>query len=155
MTEGIQVLTIVLPVVTTVTLSVFFIVSYITNGDSRQYYKRTYDAIKSGQYVLATDSSSHNTRMKYFVPPQYVDEYWYCREQVVLFYEKGKPDAIKLLSRGNHYIHNYGFPMIDFYARYWFKKIVKVMNEQEISMRIDMRRNVVVPFEIANFKFLR
>lgn len=152
MSEGLQVLTIVLPVVTTITLSVFFIVSYYSNSDNRPYYKITFDAIKSGQYVLVNDSDSHGTRMKYFVPPEYVNEYWCCREQVVLFYEKGKPDAIKLLCRGNRYIHNYGFPMTDFYAKYWFNKIVKAMNEQEYYIR---PYPTTKQFSINNFKFFK
>ena len=104
-----------MPVVTVTVFLVFLIVSFCTNSENRKFYKRTYNAIVSGEYVLADDSTSHGTRMKYFVPPQYVNEHWRCRDQVILFYEKGKPDSIKLLSRRNYYIHNYGFPMTDFY----------------------------------------
>ena len=88
MPEGIQILAIVLPVVTVTVFLVFLIVSFCTNSENRKFYKRTYNAIVSGEYVLADDSTSHGTRMKYFVPPQYVNEHWRCRDQVILFYEK-------------------------------------------------------------------
>jgi len=152
MPEGIQILAIVLPVVTVTVFLVFLIVSFCTNSENRKYYKRTYNAIVSGEYVLVDDSTSHGTRMKYFVPPQYVNEYWRCRDQVILFYEKGKPDGVKLLCRGNRYIHNYGFPMIDFYAMYWFKKIVKAMNQQEYYIR---PHPLFRQYNSNNFKFLR
>ena len=89
MPEGLQILTIVLPIVTVTVFLVFLIVSFCTNSENRKFYKRTYNAIVSGEYVLADDSTSHGTRMKYFVPPQYVNEHWRCRDQVILFYEKG------------------------------------------------------------------
>ena len=131
---------------------VSLLVCYLGNGDSRKYYKQTYNVIKSGEYVVVKDDNSHGVRLKYFVPLNFIHEYYRCRDQIILFHENKKPSSIKLLSPGdgNHYIHNHNFPMIDFYARYWFKKILKAMNEQGVPIT-----HVNGPTKIRNFKFLK
>ena len=152
MSDSLQAILIALAISLVIVILVALLVTYFTNSESRKYYKPTYDAIRFGNHILARISDTGHDRIKYFVPPNYVNEYYLCRNEILLFYENGKPSAIKLLGARNKYIHNYSFPMTDFYARYWFNKIVKAMNEQETMIRYFTAKETK---QLHNFKFLK
>jgi hypothetical protein len=84
----------------------------------------------------------------------------YTNDEIIFFLNGGEVDSIKLLSRPNenHYIHSKGGS--DLYARYWFKKILKVRDKYNhqlwVTTRTERREYITCSKEHREpFKFLR
>jgi hypothetical protein len=88
----------------------------------------------------------------------------YSNDEIIFFLDNGRDvDSIKLLSRGQHYIHDKGG--IDLYARYWFRKIMKVRDKYNHELHYQRRCDDLIeniqsdePDFVLNkpsFKFLR
>jgi len=99
------------------------IVSMTVNSKDYKYYKTTYFAILNCTYVMVRNSYNQQTYHK----PEETNPY--TNDEIIFFLNGGEVDSIKLLSRPNenHYIHSKGGT--DLYARYWFKKILKVRDK--------------------------
>jgi hypothetical protein len=94
--------------------------------------------------------------------PQETDPY--TNDEIIFFLNRnGEVDDIKLLSRpsDNHYIHDKGGS--DLYAKYWFKKIMKVRDKYNHQLWTSIRQEETrereyitrIYSEKHSFKFLR
>ena len=98
---------------------VMLIVTMTVNSKDYKYYRVTYFAILNCAYVMVRNSYNQQTYHR----PEETNPY--TNDEIIFFLNRhGDVESIKLLSRPseNHYIHNKGG--WDFYARYWFNKIV-------------------------------
>jgi len=139
---------------------VALIVTMTVNSSSYKYYRVTYYAIKNCNYVMVRNSYNQQTYHR----PQETDPY--TNDEIIFFLNRnGEVDDIKLLSRPseNHYIHDKGGS--DLYARYWFKKILKVRDKYNHMLHHQRRCDDMVEDVTGNsvcintpkpsFKFLR
>ncbi len=139
---------------------VALIVTMTVNSSSYKYYRVTYYAIKNCNYVMIRNSYNQQTYHR----PQETDPY--TNDEIIFFLNRnGEVDDIKLLSRPseNHYIHDKGGS--DLYARYWFKKILKVRDKYNHELNLVrladqltedyVENNYYVTSERTQFKFLR
>ena len=135
-------------------------VAMIVNSSSYKYYRVTYCAIKNSNYVMVRNSYNQQTYHR----PEETNPY--TNDEIIFFLNtNGEVDSIKLLTRpsDNHYIHDKGGS--DLYARYWFKKILKVRDKYNHELHLAQRANRVVDDyagnnyyvtpQIRQFKFLR
>jgi hypothetical protein len=86
----------------------------------------------------------------------------YTNDEIIFFLSGGEVVDIKLLTRpsDNHYIHSKGGS--DLYAKYWFKKILKVRDKYNHQLWVSTRQEeirenmlgVYIP-QRSSFKFLR
>ena len=107
---------------------VMLIVTMTVNSKDYKYYKTTYFAILNCTYVMVRNSSNQLTYHR----PEETNPY--TNDEIIFFMNRhGEVDSIKLLTRpsDNHYIHDKGGS--DLYARYWFKKILKVREKYNYS----------------------
>ena len=136
---------------------VMLIVTMTVNSKDYKYYKTTYFAILNCTYVMTRNSYNQQTYHK----PDETNPY--TNDEIIFFLNGGEVDSIKLLSRPNenHYIHSKGGT--DLYARYWFKKILKVRDKYNhqlwVSTQPVVREYTTGSIEhrehIEPFKFLR
>ena len=134
-------------------------VAMIVNSSSYKYYRVTYCAIKNSNYVMVRNSYNQQTYHR----PEETNPY--TNDEIIFFLNtNGEVDSIKLLTRpsDNHYIHDKGGS--DLYARYWFKKILKVRDKYNHQLWVSTRqeqtreREYVSNFYLpqkSSFKFLR
>jgi len=153
MSTGIQIL-IILSGALLLSGLVALIVTMIVNSKDYKYYKTTYFAILNCTYVMVRNSYNQQT---YHRPDETNP---YTNDEIIFFLNDGEVNSIKLLSRGLHYIHDKGGS--DLYARYWFKKIMKVRDKYNhqlwVSTRQEEIRENMLDFYIpqrSSFKFLR
>ncbi len=159
MSIGVQILLTVAVVLLTCGL-VALIVTMTVNSSSYKYYRVTYYAIKNCNYVMVRNSYNQQTYHR----PQETDPY--TNDEIIFFLNRnGEVDDIKLLSRPseNHYIHDKGGS--DLYARYWFKKILKVRDKYNHMLHHQRRcddmvedvtgNNFYVNSSKPSFKFFR
>jgi len=107
---------------------VMLIVTMTVNSSSYKYYRVTYYAIRNCNYVMVRNSSNQLTYHR----PEETNPY--TNDEIIFFLNRhGEVTDIKLLTRpsDNHYIHDKGGS--DLYARYWFKKILKVREKYNYS----------------------
>jgi hypothetical protein len=157
MTVALQVLTVM--VVTFISIFLILtLVSMSVHWKNYVYYKMTYFAILNCTYVMVRNSYSQQT---YHRPD---DPNPYSNDEIIFFLDNGREvDSIKLLSRGQHYIHDKGG--IDLYARYWFRKIMKVRDKYNHEIHLIQRANQLIEDYTGNnyyinvprrtFKFFR
>jgi hypothetical protein len=154
MTVALQVLTVM--VVTFISIFLILtLVSMSVHWKNYIYYKMTYFAILNCTYVMVRNSYSQQT---YHRPD---DPNPYSNDEIIFFLDNGRDvDSIKLLSRGQHYIHDKGG--IDLYARYWFRKIMKVRDKYNHQLWVSTTQSEtgenMLDFYIPqkqSFKFLR
>jgi hypothetical protein len=137
---------------------VALIVTMTVNSSSYKYYRVTYYAIKNCNYVMVRNSYNQQTYHR----PQETDPY--TNDEIIFFLNRnGEVDDIKLLSRpsDNHYIHDKGGS--DLYAKYWFKKIMKVRDKYNHQLWTSIRQEETrereyitrIYSEKHSFKFLR
>ena len=135
---------------------VVLIVTMIVNSPSYKYYKTTYFAILNCTYVMVRNSYNQQTYHR----PDEINPY--TNDEIIFFLSDGEVHSIKLLSRGLHYIHDKGGS--DLYARYWFKKILKVRDKYNHQIWISTRQEEIrereyitrtYPLQKQSFKFLR
>lgn len=159
MSIGVQILLTVAVVLFLCGLVALF-VTMTVNSSSYKYYRVTYYAIKNCNYVMIRNSYNQQTYHR----PQETDPY--TNDEIIFFLNRnGEVDDIKLLSRPseNHYIHDKGGS--DLYARYWFKKILKVRDKYNHELNLVrladqltedyVENNYYVTSERRQFKFLR
>ena len=139
---------------------VMLIVTMTVNSKNYKYYRVTYYAIKNCNYVMVRNSYNQQTYHR-------TDETNpYSNDEIIFFLNTyGEVDSIKLLTRpsDNHYIHSKGGS--DLYARYWFKKIMKVRDKYNHELHHQRRcddlveditgNNFYVNTSKPSFKFLR
>ena len=135
------------------------IVTMSVNSSSYKYYKVTYFAILNCTYVMVRNSFNQETYHK----PDETNPY--TNDEIIFFLKNGEVFDIKLLTRpgDNHYIHDKGGS--DLYARYWFKKILKVRDKYNHQLLMTTRSNEMVEDVTGNnfyvdvvkpsFKFFR
>jgi hypothetical protein len=133
-------------------------VSMTVNSKDYKYYKTTYFAILNCTYVMVRNSYNQQTYHKPDEPNPYTND------EIIFFLNGSEVDSIKLLSRPNenHYIHSKGGT--DLYARYWFKKILKVRDKYNHQLWVSTRQEEIREREYITrtyslqkqeFKFLR
>jgi len=137
---------------------VMLIVTMTVNSKDYKYYKTTYFAILNCTYVMTRNSYNQQTYHK----PDETNQY--TNDEIIFFLNgHGEVDSIKLLTRpsDNHYIHDKGGS--DLYARYWFKKILKVRDKYNHQLWVTTTEqtrereyvsNYYLP-QRSTFKFLR
>jgi hypothetical protein len=153
MTVALQVLTVM--VVTFISIFLIITLTVMTvNWKNYIYYKMTYFAILNCTYVMVRNSYNQQT---YHRPD---DPNPYSNDEIIFFLSGGEVVDIKLLSRGGHYIHDKGGS--DLYARYWFKKIMKVRDKYNHQLWVSTTQaetgENMLDFYIPqkqSFKFLR
>jgi len=135
------------------------IVTMTVNSSSYKYYRVTYFAILNCIYVMKRNSYNQQTYHR----PNETNPY--TNDEIIFFLNGyGEVDSIKLLSRlsENHYIHDKGGS--DLYARYWFKKIMKVRDKYNHQLWTSTRQEETREREYIartyslqkqEFKFLR
>jgi len=98
---------------------IFSFSSIMVQMPKYKFYKPTYEAIKSGTYVFASQSESYVT----FRPSDKKEEWW-SDDEILFFYDKWskKKESIKLLGNRN-YIHGGFSNTFDLYTSYWFNKL--------------------------------
>lgn len=124
---------------------VFMTVLMSVNAKNYIWYRPTYEAIKSGRYVLVSKSSIYTYR----------DLTNNNNNEILLFIGRhGTPETIKLLGH-NSYIHKEG--RLDFYSAYWYYKILKEMRKKgfEINQSLVFGGGEVKSRDISSFKFFR
>ena len=139
---------------------VVLIVTMTVNYKSYKYYRVTYYAIKTCSYVMVRNSFNQQTYHR----PQETDPY--TNDEIIFFLNRhGEVDSLKLISRRseNHYIHDKGG--WDLYARFWFKKILKVRDKYNHELNLIQSANQLTEDYVENnyyvtpqrreFKFLR
>jgi len=133
---------------------VMLIVTMTVNSKDYKYYKTTYFAILNCTYVMVRNSYNQQTYKK----PDEINPY--TNDEIIFFLNGGDVESIKLLSppRENHYIHSKGGS--DLYARYWFKKIMKVRDKYNHQLWVTtqpvVREYITGSIEHREpFKFLR
>jgi len=115
-------------------LSIITIVSMTVNYKNYKYYRVTYYAIRNCNYVMVRNSYNQQTYHR----PQETNPY--TNDEIIFFLNRcNEVDSIKLLSRPseNHYIHDKGGS--DLYAKYWFKKILKVREKYNHELHFQRR----------------
>jgi hypothetical protein len=154
MTVALQVLTVM--VITFVSIFLILtLVSMSVHWKDYIYYKITYFAILNCTYVMVRNSSGQQTYHRPDNPNPY------SNDEIIFFLDNGRDvDSIKLLSRGQHYIHDKGGS--DLYARYWFKKIMKVRDKYNHQLWVSTTEQRIEREYITGsrehrepFKFLR
>ena len=145
---------------------VMMLVSSSVDFKDYKYYKPTYEALKSGEFVIVHKGFGGD--MWYF--KKRGDSILNESEEILFFFERGcKVNSIKLLSddNDNHYIHNL-VPLIfeNPYKVYWRRKIIKQMQSMNSSVYEDemdgLIRDLFIPTQnltrtkvVEHFKFLR
>ena len=146
----------VLAVMSITFVSIFLILTLVSmsvHWKDYIYYKMTYFAILNCTYVMVRNSYNQQTYQR-------INEtHPYTNDEIIFFLSSGEVVDIKLLSRGQHYIHNKGGS--DLYARYWFRKIMKVRDKYNHQLWVSTQpaREYVTNLNTGNdkpsFKFLR
>ena len=153
MTVALQVLTVM--VVTFISIFLIITLTVMTvNWKNYIYYKMTYFAILNCTYVMVRNSYNQQTYHR----PEGTNPY--TNDEIIFFLSGGEVIDIKLLSsRGQHYIHDKGG--IDLYARYWFRKIMKVRDKYNHQLWVSTQpareyvTNLTTSNDKLSFKFLR